>query len=188
MEERSEAQLIKAYLSGDDSSLEVLFARHLKGAYAYVARLVGTQEADDAVQEGFVKAWRNLKTFDPNRPFRPWLYRIVHNAALDLLKKRRPAAFSSLETDDGLAFEETIKDTTPLPSDLLERVAASSDLLRILSDLPFKQRTVLLLHYEENMTFADIGDILEESLNTVKSRHHRAVLTLRAKLTDIPHQ
>ncbi len=188
MEEPSDAQLIEAHLSGDEGSLELLFARHLNAAYGYIARLIGPDLADDAVQEGFVKAWRNLHAFDLKRPFRPWLYRIIHNAALDLLKKKKPASFTEIGSEDGPEIEETIIDESPLPSDLLALAEATDELQGIIRALPLQQRTVLLLYYEEDMTFAEIGESLGESLNTVKSRHHRAVKTLKAVLAGKEHQ
>ncbi len=171
-------------MAGDDAALEFLFGRYLKPAYAYVARLIGPEDADDAVQEGFVKAWRNLKRFDQKRPFRPWLYRILHNAALDLLKKRRSSVFSDFDAQNDMPIEETIKDETPLSSELLTQASETEDLGEILAELPLKQRTVLLLYYDEDMTFAEIGLVLQESINTVKSRHHRAIQALRQKLPD----
>ena len=111
MPERTDVQLIKDYLAGDQASLEILFGRYLRPIYGYVSTIVGRLEADDAVQETFVRVWKHIRVFDTERVFKTWLYRIAHNAALDLLKKKRPAVFSDLDRpDDGVIFEETLED------------------------------------------------------------------------------
>jgi RNA polymerase sigma-70 factor (ECF subfamily) len=181
--ENSDLQLIQAYLAGDSASLELLFTRYLRPIYGYVAGIVGRTEADDAVQETFVRVWKHLHTFDRDRVFKTWLYRIAHNAALDLLKKKRPMAFSELDKpDEGIIFEQTLEDQAESISVLLDREASADRLRTALSALPVHQRTVLSLHYIDEMTFAEIGKVLDEPLDTVKSRARRALLSLKQRL------
>ena len=183
MPEHTDIQLVEASLSGDQKSLELLFKRYLRPIYGYAAGLVGRDEADDVVQETFVRAWRHLSSFDTKRVFKTWLYRIAHNAAVDLLNKKRPTAFSDLDRpDDSASFEESIEDETDPISELLDRQDAAAHLRRALDALPVKQRTVLSLHYLDDLTFGEIGELLDEPLDTVKSRARRSLATLKKLL------
>lgn len=180
MPELTDLQLVQAYLSGDERSLELLFKRYLRPLYGYTAGIVGRDNADDVVQETFVRVWRHMHSFDTQRVFKTWIYRIAHNAALDLLKKKKPTAFSELDRpDDSASFEEGIEDETEPISILLDRKDAAEHLRKALDALPPKQRTVLSLHYLEEMTFSEIGEMLDEPLDTVKSRARRALVSLR---------
>jgi len=174
---------VQASLSGDEKSLEILFKRYFRPIYGYAASLVGRQDADDVVQETFVRAWRHLSTFDVKRVFKTWLYRIAHNAAIDLLKKKRPTAFSELDRpDEAMSFEESIEDETDPITELLDRKEAAAHLRKALDALPVKQREALTLHYLDELTFAEIGEALGEPIDTVKSRARRALMTLKKLL------
>lgn len=174
---------MKSYLKGDEKSFEILVKRYLRPIYGYAAGIVGREDADDVVQEAFVRVWRHLSTFDTRRVFKTWLYRIAHNAAIDLLKKKRPVAFSELERgEDGPTMEETIEDDADPISEMLDKKDAATHLRKALDALPIQQRTVLKLHYLEELTYAEIGETLDEPLDTVKSRARRALVTLKKLL------
>ena len=175
--------MVREALTGDEQSLEVLFKKYLKPIYGYVSGIVGRDEADDAVQETFLRAWRHLARFDTDRVFKTWLYRVAHNAAIDLLKKKKPTSFSDLDRpEDAPGFEETIEDETEPISALLDRQGSAERLRKALDQLPAKQRSVISLHYLDELTFAEISEILGEPLDTVKSRSRRALGTLKKLL------
>ncbi|MEY4744173.1 MAG: hypothetical protein RL272_118, partial [Candidatus Parcubacteria bacterium] len=90
MDERADdAQLIARYLDeGDDAALRTLFERHMRQIHGFLARFTGSaHDADDLVQETLVKAWRHLKSVDPKRSFRTWLFSIARRTAIDHLRK-----------------------------------------------------------------------------------------------------
>ncbi len=180
MHEPSDLDLIRACLAGDEKAPGFLFHRYFKTIYRYVAGLIGTDEADDAMQEAFLRAWRHLSRFDQKKNFKTWLYRVAHNAALDLLKKRRPMAFSELaRSEDGPDPEDLLPDAQePIP-EWLDRQDAAAGLSRALDLLPTAQRNVLKLHYLDELTFAEIAEIRGESINTIKSRSRRALIGLK---------
>jgi RNA polymerase sigma-70 factor (ECF subfamily) len=179
----TDLQLVQAHLSGDKASLGILFKRYFRPIYGYAAGLIGREEADDVVQETFIRAWRHLSTFDTGRVFKTWLYRIAHNAAIDIMKKKRPTAFSDLDRpEDGPTIEETIEDETDPISVLLDHKDAADRLRKALDALPKPQREVLTLHYLEELTFSEIGEMLEQPLDTVKSRARRALVTVKKLL------
>ncbi len=175
---------MQASLSGDGRSLELLFKRYFRPIYGYVSLLVGQRDADDVAQEAFVRAWRHLASFDASRPFKTWLYRIAHNAAVDFLRKKRPASFSDLQSEDSPAFEETVADDAlPMP-EIIDRKMAMEVLHKALDGLPKKQREALTLHYLDELSFTEIAELSGEPVDTVKSRSRRALMALKKALAS----
>jgi len=181
---RSDQQLVLDYLSGDKKSLEVLFGRYLKPIYSFTYRYVGgRQDAEDLTQEVFVKVWRNLKKFDQQKSFKIWIFSIAKNTALDFLKKKKAIPFSEFENEEGEnMITETLADLSPLPQELLEKADLAQRLNTAMEKLSSKYRMVLFLRYNDHFTFQEIAEIFGESLNTIKSRHQRAILILRKML------
>lgn len=184
MDMRSDNQLIGDYRAGDAGALEILISRYLRPVYVFAYRFVGNAaDAEDVAQETFLRVWKHFGQFDAARNFKTWAFSIAKNAALDLLKKKKPAAFSDFDNDDGgNAIADTIEDGHPLPSELFDRAGLAAALAAVVAKLPLKQRTVLFMRYTDGFSFREIGEILGEPLHTVKSRHHRAVIALKALL------
>jgi RNA polymerase sigma-70 factor (ECF subfamily) len=183
---RSDQQLVSDYLSGDEKSLEVLFGRYLKPIYSFIYRYVGDrQDAEDVTQEVFVKAWRNLKKFDQQKSFKTWIFSIAKNTVIDFLKKKKATTFSDFENEEGEKenmITETLVDPSPLPQELLEKADVAQMINTAMEKLSPKYRMVLFLRYNDHFTFREIAEIFGESLNTIKSRHQRAILILRKML------
>ncbi|MFH1145833.1 MAG: RNA polymerase sigma factor [bacterium] len=180
----SDKQLINAYLEGDRKSLELLIQRHLLAVYRFAYQYVGNkQDAEDIVQDTFVKVWKHLKRFDVNQPFKPWLYRIAKNTAFDFLKKKKTIPFSMFEDEEGNnVVLDTLVDGSPLPDQIIERKEMSSYLNSLLEQLAPIYRQVMEQYYNCQLTFQEIADKERESINTIKSRHRRALLLLRQML------
>lgn len=174
-------QLIEDYLNGDEKSFEILIRRWLGPVYGFVYKYVGgVQDAEDVTQEIFAKVWKNLRNFDRQKNFKPWLFSIAKNAALDFLKKKKTAPFSEFEDEEGNNFLiESLADDSPLPSELAERAELSGKIAEILKKLSPKYGMVLSLYYYGGMNFREIAQTLGEPLNTVKSRHRRAITALK---------
>jgi RNA polymerase sigma-70 factor (ECF subfamily) len=158
-----------------------LLGRYLKPVYGFVHRMTeGSHETEDIVQEAFVKAWKKLKSFDQAKNFKAWIFTIAKNTAIDHLRKKQPASFAEFENDEGGNWiEETFQDSAPLPPELFERKQLKRELEGALDKLPPKSRMAVLLHFQDGMTFNEIGEILGEPLNTVKSRVRRALAALK---------
>ncbi|MFH0988345.1 MAG: sigma-70 family RNA polymerase sigma factor [Parcubacteria group bacterium] len=183
MDEHSDEQLISDYLAGDTKALEILIHRYLKPIYGYSLKyLRNATDADDATQETFVKMWRGLNKFESTKKLRPWLYAIARNTALDSLRKRKTAtwplsalALEQFNTD----FEETIADAKPLITEVLADKEDSAALQRATSKLSKKYQLILNLRYDCDLTFAEIAEELDKSIDTVKSQHRRALILLK---------
>jgi RNA polymerase sigma-70 factor, ECF subfamily len=120
-----------------------------------------TEDADDAAQDGFLSAWRGLRQFDPVRPFGPWLFRIVLNAAQDLRRRRTVRAAEPLrgrmletEASPALAAEQ---------SEQRERIGAT------LASLPERQRLAVVLFDVEGFSHAEIAELLGVPVGTARS-------------------
>ncbi len=188
VENLSDQQLIENYFKGDEKSLEILIRRYLKPVYSFAYKYAGNaQEAEDITQETFMKAWKNLKKFDKQKDFKPWIFTIAKNTFLDFLKKSRSALggkkaipFSEFENERGEnILAETISDSLPLPAELLERKDAIGVLAKAINKLLPKYRKVLLLRHNEDLTFREISETTSEPLNTIKSRYRRGLMMLK---------
>lgn len=184
MENRSDAQLITDYFEGKREALEVLISRYLKPVYGFIFNFVkDAGVAEDLTQEVFIKAWRRLKKFDRKKSFKPWIFKIARNAAIDFLRKKKAIPFSKFDNEDGEnIILETIEDSVPLPGEIFDRENLARELEEAIEKLPHKQRAALYLHYQNYLTFEEIAEASGESVNTVKSRHRRAILELRKLL------
>ncbi|MFN3301830.1 MAG: RNA polymerase sigma factor [Patescibacteria group bacterium] len=175
----SDENLIDQYLKGDERALEILIKRYLKPIFSFIFRFVrDSQEAEDITQEVFVKVWRNLKRFDKKRKFKTWIFTIAKNSCLDWLKKKKEITFSEIEEEKN-SFVENIPDRCLLPNEIFEREDLVNLLNEALEKLSPKYKMVLLLRYNDHFTFKEIAETLEEPLNTIKSRHKRAIDKLK---------
>lgn len=199
MDNYSDEQLVARYLKGEQKALEILIAKYLKPIYGFVFRYVGdAAEAEDVVQEVFLRVWRNIKKFNPRKSrftnlrerrqksFKTWLFSIAKNASLDFLRKKKTALFSDFDNKDTTnAIIDSLVDPAPLPSDIFERKDLADVLESALGRLSPNYRSVIILHHDSGLTFQEIADASGESLNTVKSRYRRALINLRGILADL---
>ena len=181
MQEYSDEQLVEEYLNGDEKSLEVLIKKYLKPVFGFAYGFVNNMaEAEDITQEVFVKIWKNIKKFDKKKNFKIWIFSIAKNTAIDFLRKKKPVLFSEFENDAGKnLFIDKLVDPAPLPSEIFDRIGLEKMVSESLTKIPPKFRQVLLMHYNMQFNFREIAEILEESENTVRSRHRRALIMLR---------
>lgn len=185
--DQNDAELVGEYLSGDLKALNFLIARHTPALYRFVFRLVGSEaDAQDLIQETWVKVWKNLSKYDRERPFLTWLFKIARNTVIDRLRERKDLTFSQLDkdkTDEDISFADNLPDQELLPDELFARQELGAELASALAQLPADRRLIVVLHLENELTFEEIAIIIDKPLNTVKSQYRRAVLKLREILT-----
>jgi RNA polymerase sigma-70 factor (ECF subfamily) len=172
---------------GDREALEPLMERHYRRIYRVaLSYLRDVDDALDAVQETFVKAFRNAHRWDPASEVAPWLVRIAVNDSIDRYRRgrRRLAREEPLETAGGdhewrMAAGDPSAERAVFGREVAERVATA------LKGLPAKQREVFVLRHYDEMSLEEIARTLGMSLGTVKSSLHRAVHRLRADLEGL---
>jgi RNA polymerase sigma-70 factor (ECF subfamily) len=173
----SDEELIKKYLKGDEKSLEVLIKRYLNPIYSFAFRFVlNQQDAEDLTQEIFLKMWRNLKKFKKEKNFKSWLFTIAKNTCFDFLRKKKKISILSLKDYIQLV------DPQNLTKEIFEKESLKEKIQKSIEKLSFKTKEVLNLYYTKGLTFREIAEISGESVNTIKSRHRRAILILRKML------
>jgi len=178
---RTDEQLVADHLAGDETALRFLVGRYLKPVYNLALRLTGDgDEAEDIAQDAFVKMWRHLGRYRPGRSFRAWLYTIVRRTTIDHWRRKRHVPFSDFENEDGGNFlEEGLTDPGPLPDESAMTAEEAAAATAAVKELPVIYRTVLYLRHDDELTFEEIGEVLDKPLNTVKSQYRRAVIRLR---------
>ena len=177
MTREQELSCIRQVLAGDVNAFEPLVSAHEKNAYNLALRMLGSAEdAEDAVQEAFLKAYRSLNDFRQDSRFSVWLYRIVSNLCLDQLRRRKRQAEQSLTVEDesGEETELDVPDESFSPGALLERKLTREAVRRGLDALPPEHRQILLLRELEGMSYEEIGRALSLEPGTAKSRIFRA--------------
>jgi RNA polymerase sigma-70 factor, ECF subfamily len=181
--DKTDEEIVFSYKNGDEGALKILIDRYAFSLYNFVARLANKNEAGDIVQETFIKMWKNMRRFDGEKAsFKTWIFTIARNSTTDFLRKKRSLLFSDLDKNnekDTASFALNIPTEDLLPDLALQKLQDSQFLNKILEKLRLDYREVLVLHYQEEMTFEEIGKVLGKSLNTVKSQHRRAIIELR---------
>lgn len=180
-------ELVAFYLAGDGGAFRTLVYRYTDHLYNFTRKLGAGNDASDITQEVFVKVWDNLKKFDTKKSFKTWIFTIARNTTTDYLRKKKHLLFSDWgrnikdDTEDSNELE-SILDDAPLPMEVLEKLDDVKELERLLQKLNQAEREVLTLYFQEKMTFAEISEVLNKSVNTVKSTERRAIIKLRELL------
>ncbi|MDX9887845.1 MAG: sigma-70 family RNA polymerase sigma factor [Anaerovoracaceae bacterium] len=177
-----EARIIKRAKNGSESDFETLILSCQGKAYSIAYRYLNNQEdAMDALQESFIKAYRSLATFKGNSSFQTWIYRIVVNTCYDMLRKKksRIQAESLYKSDGDEEYMIELPDQDKGPEELALDREESRDIFRVLEMLPLDQKEIILLRDVEGYSYEEIVDILSITMGTVKSRISRARLRLR---------
>jgi RNA polymerase sigma-70 factor (ECF subfamily) len=183
----TDQEAIQRVLAGDGEGFRSLVERHSRALFRIAYRITGNEaDAEDVVQESFIRAYRGMAQYDGRATFQAWIYRIASNYALDLLaaKKRR-----NWEQIDGDADHGGLLDSLPAASPTPERLAASSQVreqvesaLGALTDL---ERTAFVLRHFEGLPLDEIGAAMGINLNSVKQSVFRAVQKLRVALRPV---
>jgi len=170
-----ESGLIRQAQAGDQAAFGVLVRRYQRRVFGLGNRFFdNSDDAEDLVQETFLRAWRALDRFDLARPFAPWLMRIASNRALTEIATRKRRG--NEELDESLAW------SGPAADEDLERRELQQAVGRAVGELPDDQRMILLLRATEGLSYREISEALDIPIGTVMSRLARARETMRKKV------
>jgi len=173
--EPEDGQLVAAALAGNGEAFGTLVVRYERAVYHLCLRTMrNREEARDATQEAFFKAFRALGTFRPGAKFSTWIFSIAYHACCDRLAKAK--RFSDAELPDKA-------DSAPGPALLAERGDEARALRRAIDELPERYRTVITLYHLQGRQYEEIAKVLGLPMGTVKTHLFRAKELLRKKLS-----
>lgn len=185
--EASDALLVAQVRAGDGDAFRVLVERHSRKVFRLAFRLMGNEEdAEDIVQESFLRAYRSLDRFQEQAQFSSWIYRIASNHALDMLRSRKRRSEESLSkpvaNGEGRSIGDRLASVEPGP----ERLTAGSQLQRTihtaLEELTAQERVAFTLRHFEGQSVEEIGALLQVSASATRNAVFRAVHKVRQAL------
>ena len=194
--ELSDRTLIEQTLAGDNAAFESLVRRYHVPLYNFIGRCLKDYDlARDVLQFVFLQLYMslpklcdNLTTQRTKSPLKSWLFQVAWNRCMDELRKKRPVLFSELETADedeeNISLISVIPDPYPLPEEVAELHDLQGTLHQAIEGLPPKFRLVVFLRYTRELSFVEIGRILNMPENTSKTYFQRARPLLRVALTE----
>lgn len=176
----SDQQLIRDYLNGRESALEKIILRYKDKVYAYIFNMVKChQTTDDIFQDTFIKVINTLRSGNYNEEgkFIHWVIRISHNLIIDYFRKNKRMPIQQPINDQD-PFER-LHMPSPSKEDLLIQEQIYSDVKRLIEELPEDQKQVLKMRHYMGMSFKDIAEQTDVSINTALGRMRYAIINLR---------
>lgn len=176
---------------GDQAAFDRLVRRHTPRMYRVALRITGTSaDAEDVVQDAWVSAWRSLSDFRSESQVSTWLYRVVSNAALMHVRRRRPTvsldATLAGERSGGSAWDAVSRaEVSPDPEEAAVRSEQVTAVLQAVASLEPAQRVPFVLHELEGLSYGEVAEVLGVGVPALHSRLHRARVALLAKLKEL---
>jgi len=183
LSQEEEAELIKRVQSGESHAFDLLVVTYQQRIYFTVIRIVSDpDDANDIVQEAFIKAYKNLSSFKEGYRFYTWLYRIAVNTALNHIQQKKIRGESLDNLKEKINFDP--KEDRDLEDEFLN-LELKGQVKQVLELVPPDMRTVFILRAYEDLSYKEIAETLDISIGTVMSRLSRARNILKANLQKI---
>jgi RNA polymerase sigma-70 factor (ECF subfamily) len=183
LEDADSTRLVVRVQAGDREAFGLLYMRYFDRVYSYLRlALSDANEAEDATQHVFVRVLESLPRYQPEKPFRAWLFTIARNGAIDELRRR-----GRLHTEEPEEVERRRERAAgPAETELWAlKWVSDRDLLHLVDRLPLAQRQVLFFRYALDLPASEVGDILGRSPEDVRQLHSRGLRFLRQRLTAL---
>ncbi|SFH71476.1 RNA polymerase sigma-70 factor, ECF subfamily [Tindallia magadiensis] len=175
-------QIVKKILQGETVFFEELVSRYRKPVFSICYRMVRQrEESEDLAQEVFVKAYRHLNQYNPERKFSSWILKIATNTTIDALRKKRLETIP-LEEEIETHREDASAEKTFLQQEARQEIEIAID------RLPQDYRIVVLLYHQQGKSYQDIAEILDIPLSMVKNRLFRARKILKTELKKLKEE
>lgn len=182
----SDKELISNYLRGDESSLEKLIRRHQRKVYAYIMMIVkDDQLADDLFQDTFIKVINTVRSgsYKEEGKFIQWVMRIAHNLIIDHFRKEKRIPVIDRKKDNFDIFER-VRISDPSVEEMIITDQIHHDVRALIELLPEDQKQVLTMRHYYNMSFKDIAEATDVSINTALGRMRYALINLRKMIRE----
>lgn len=180
----SDQMLIDSFLSGSSSSFEILYERYKRQLYSYLNQMLPGQHtvADDIFQQTWMKVIRKLPDYKCSNKFQAWLIRIAHNQTIDHFRRSKKEN-NTFSIDSG-ETEIYLPDNRGVPWKNIHHEELDNAVEKALSQLPAEQKEVFMLR-QEQMSFKEIAEVQNCSINTVLGRMQYAIRNLRKQLNEL---
>ncbi len=182
----SDGLLAQQALAGDQNAFSILVHRYTSPLYSYICHVLhDTDEAQDILQQVFLKLYLSLPTLHTDQPLKPWLFHVTRNRCLDALRRKSVLRFSELEAvtdEEGISLLNLFLDPRPSPEERAEQREVQQALQQALLTLKPKARSIVLLRYAGQLSFSEIAQVLHIPVTTVKTYVRRAKPHLRTAL------
>ena len=179
-----EIEWIRLAREGDQTAFGRLVVAYQKPVYNLAYRMLGnTDEAEDAAQESFLRAYTRLNTYDPQRPFRSWMLSIASHYCIDVLRRRR---INWLSLEDEFAQPMRLASDNPSPEVVVTQREREGYIQQLLAVLSPTDRAAVTLRYWYDCSYEEIAETLGLTVSAVKSRLHRARHALAKRLEGEP--
>lgn len=176
-------ELVDLYINGNESCLEELIARHKKRVFSYIMMVVRDRHlAEDIFQDTFIKVIQTLKrgAYNDEGKFLPWVLRIAHNLVIDHFRRVKRMPLVDAGEDFDIFSVLTLRQGNV--EDKLVKKQLRSDIRTAIEQLPQEQREVLIMRHYMDMSFKEIADTTNCSINTALGRMRYALINLKKKL------
>ncbi|MBN2173251.1 MAG: sigma-70 family RNA polymerase sigma factor [Bacteroidales bacterium] len=183
----TDRELISRYLQGDHASLEKLINRHQNRVYAYILMIVKNKElADDLFQDTFIKVINTIRagSYNEEGKFLQWVMRIAHNLIIDHFRKSNRIPVINNNKNDEFDIFDTINIMEHSIEDRLITDQIHKDVRKLIELLPAEQREVLYMRHYAEMSFKDIAEVTNVSINTALGRMRYALINLRKLIAE----
>lgn len=179
----SEDDLLRLAQAGDDRAYAHLLLKLEMPVRRFVRRLMGDHDTeDDIVQDVFIKLYQHIDAVDPGRGVRPYLFRIARNRCYDEMRRWQRRETVSLDDEPVEAYASLHAQPQEQPEEIAHWLLIQLEVREAMDRLPDNQREALILFSEEEMSYAEIADVTDTSIGTVKSRLFHAKKNLRGLL------
>jgi RNA polymerase sigma-70 factor (ECF subfamily) len=176
----TDATLVNDYINGSEHALEQLINRHQLQIFNFINSKINDRDlSEDLFQDTFIKVIRTLKkgTYNEEGKFLPWVMRIAHNLVIDYFRKGNRILV--MENKDGFDIFQFISDTSPNAENTLVQEQVIKDIQKLVQELPEDQKEVLVMRLYRDMSFKEIAENTNVSINTALGRMRYAIINLR---------
>jgi RNA polymerase sigma factor (sigma-70 family) len=181
LQQHSDQDLVKRFIQGDQTSIEVLINRHKNKVFTYIILIVKNQSlAEDIFQDTFIKVIKSLQEgkYKDNGKFVSWVIRIAHNLTIDHFRKEK-----QINTYSNEDYEADIFNSRKLSENTVEDIMVENQIIKevrlLIDELPEDQKQVILLRHYGGLSFKEIADQTDVSINTALGRMRYALINLR---------
>jgi RNA polymerase sigma factor (sigma-70 family) len=177
-----DVEIVRSCLAGSEAAYRQLMARYQRPVYSLAMRVLRqSEDAEDVVQETFVRVFKALERYDQARPFSTWLFTIAARLCIDQLRRRKMKTFS-LSGKDSESDEDRVidlEDPGPKPDEVVAGWEDETRVQALVDLLPPHYRIVVALRHQQDLSYEEIAEALKLPLGTVKARIHRARAILK---------